>query len=169
MSIILENTAQILNVVKMAFPKFLSDPERSSAQCYQDIHTTFDKLECYWLSASLSTTNGLDNETSHAAFQKAQYRFLHEAQSVMSGAASSYKLSMLYSGSFIAAVACIIAAIIAYCTLPKTSSSSSSTLFLLTTSTLHGAMMFASSFVEEEQQFWYWIATSWAVYIHLRS
>ncbi|OKL56752.1 hypothetical protein UA08_07882 [Talaromyces atroroseus] len=169
MSIILENVAQTLNVVKMAFPRFLSDPERSIARCNQDIDSTFDKLECDWLAASLSITNGLDNEASHAAFQKAQYRFLHEAQSVMSGAASSYKLSMLYSGSFIAALACIMSAIVAYRTLPRSQTSVSSTLFLLTTATLHGAMMFASSFVEEEQQFWYWIATSWVVYIHLRS
>lgn len=168
MSIIQENHAQIMDVVTMAFPKFLSDPASVEGEdCDEGTHSTLSKLECHWIPAHLATLSGVKRESTYAAFEKVHYTFLHEAQNVMSSAASSYKLSLLYAGGFVAAAACLLSARIAFQTLPN--SGSSSTFFLLAISTLHGAMMFASSFVEEEQQFWYWISTSWMIYVHLKS
>lgn len=161
---LLENTVQIQNVIKMAYPKFSANGDKinevSSANRAELGSSALERLEYEFIAAGLSMSPDEKSTRSH-------YRFLHSAQSLMSGAASSYKLSMLYSGTLAAAFACLVSATVAYYTLPTCRRSS--TTFLFITSMLHGAMMFASSFVEEEQQFWYWITTAWAVYIHLKS
>lgn len=161
---LLENTAQIQNVIKMAYPKFSTNGdminEVSSANGADLGSSALERLEYEFIAAGLSMSP--DEKST-----KAHYKFLHSAQGLMSGAASSYKLHMLYSGTLTVAFACLVSAVVVYYTLPA--SRISSTVYLFITSILHGAMMFASSFVEEEQQFWYWITTAWAVYIHLRS
>ncbi|EED12545.1 transferase (Gpi7), putative [Talaromyces stipitatus ATCC 10500] len=164
LTVLLENTAQIQKVIKMAYPKFFSNDkifkDVSNGNGAHLSSSALERLENELIAAGMS-------ESADESSQKAYYRFLHSAQSLMSGAASSYKLSMLYSGTLMAAFACLVSGVIAYCTL--STSQTSSTVFLFVTSMLHGSMMFASSFVEEEQQFWYWISTAWAVYIHLKS
>ncbi|KUL82339.1 hypothetical protein ZTR_10516 [Talaromyces verruculosus] len=164
LTMLLENTVQIQNVIRMAYPKFSANGDKinavSSANGAELGSSALERLEYEFIAAGLSMSPDEKSTRSH-------YKFLHSAQSLMSGAASSYKLSMLYSGTLAAAFACLVSATVAYYTLPTCRRSS--TTFLFITSMLHGAMMFASSFVEEEQQFWYWITTAWAVYIHLKS
>lgn len=159
-----ENTVQIQNVIKMAYPKFSTNGDKinevSSANGAVLGSSALERLEYEFIAAGLSMSPDERSTRTH-------YKFLHSAQSLMSGAASSYKLSMLYSGTLLSAFACLVSAVVAYYTL--STSRVSSMGFLVITSILHGAMMFASSFVEEEQQFWYWITSAWAVYIHLKS
>ncbi|EEA18857.1 transferase (Gpi7), putative [Talaromyces marneffei ATCC 18224] len=163
-TMLLENTVQIQNVIKMAYPKFSTNGDKinevSSANGTGLGSSALERLEYEFIAAGLSMSPDEKSTRTH-------YKFLHSAQSLMSGAASSYKLSMLYSGTLTVAFACLVSAFIAYYTLPTPLVAS--TVFLFITSVLHGAMMFASSFVEEEQQFWYWITTAWTVYIHLRA
>lgn len=161
---LLENTVQIQNVIKMAYPKFSANGDKinkvSGANGAELGSSALERLEYEFIAAGLSMSPDEKSTMTH-------YKFLHSAQSLMSGAASSYKLSMLYSGTLVAAIACFASAVVAYYTLSTSRHSPTGILFI--TSMLHGAMIFASSFVEEEQQFWYWITTAWAVYIHLKS
>jgi ethanolaminephosphotransferase len=164
LGILLDNTQQILDIVKMAFPKHSFNPETSVTDCTAGVQSSIEELECEWISI-LELLTGIDSHVSHDVLQKAIYRFLYRAQSLMSGAASTYKLSMLFSGSLAAAAACVFSLVVAFGPLRK---SGFPGVFLVVTALLSGAIMFASSYVEEEQQYWYWIVTAWAAYLHIR-
>lgn len=148
----------------MAFPKYSFNPETSLTDCTAGVQSSIEELECEWLSI-LELLTGLDSQVSQSVLQKAIYRFLYRAQSLMSGAASTYKLSMLFSGSLVAAASCVLSFAVAFGPLRKAGFPG---IFLMATALLGGAIMFASSFVEEEQQYWYWIVTAWAAYLHIR-
>lgn len=148
----------------MAFPKHSFNPETSLTDCTAGVQSNIEELECEWISI-LGLLADVDGHVSHDLLQKAIYRFLYRAQSLMSGAASTYKLSMLFSGSLVAAASCVFSLVIAFGPLRK---SGFPGLFLVVTALLSGAIMFASSYVEEEQQYWYWIVTAWAAYLHIR-
>lgn len=94
------------------------------------------------------------------------FRFSYMAQRLMSRTASNYDLARLYQGLLFSGVAVLLslpAILIPF-------SKASRTGILLTLSIAgYCSMMFASSYVEEEQQFWYWVATGWIFYLHLRS
>ncbi|KAH8689708.1 putative sulfatase [Talaromyces proteolyticus] len=162
LSITLENAKQILGIIKMAYPKYSFNPETSNTNCLQ-AQSTIEELECEWLSIIELLKN---NSVSPDIIQEALYRFLYKAQSIMSSAASSYKVSMLLCGSIAVSAACILSFFVSLGPLRR---SGFPGIFLIGTAVLSGGIMFASSYVEEEQQFWYWIVTAWTTYIHIRS
>lgn len=98
--------------------------------------------------------------------ESALLHFSRTAQSVMSSTSGNYDVTRLSLGLS----ACGIAALII---LPSTykllSRFRHAGTFLMFSVLAYGAMMFASSYVEEEQQFWYWIATGWTFYLHVKS
>ena len=112
---LLENTVQIQNVIKMAHPKFSANGDKinevSSAKGAAPGSSALERLEYEFIAAGLSMSPDEKSTMTH-------YKFLHSAQSLMSGAASSYKLSMLYSGTLTAAFACFVSAVVAFYTSP---------------------------------------------------
>jgi ethanolaminephosphotransferase len=92
-------------------------------------------------------------------------QFMHEAQDVMSSAASDYNVPRLFIGTGLAVLICILSLL----AVPSLRPISSAGLYYSLTLTLYAVLMFASSYVEEEHNFWYWIASGWFFYLYLTS
>lgn len=92
-------------------------------------------------------------------------QFLHAAQRTMSNTASSYAVSSLVSGMFLAGLSVMLA----LCAVKKPWLPTFSGLFFTLVTLLYGIMMFASSYVEEEQHFWYWITCAWTLCLYARA
>jgi ethanolaminephosphotransferase len=92
-------------------------------------------------------------------------QFMHEAQDVMSSAASNYNVPRLFIGTGLAVLICILSLL----AVPSLRPISSAGLYYSLTLTLYAVLMFASSYVEEEHNFWYWIASGWFFYLYLTS
>ena len=90
-------------------------------------------------------------------------QFMHDAQEIMSSAASNYDVPRLFIGTGFASLICILS----FFALPSLRPLSSAGLFFFLTLTLYAVLMFASSYVEEEHNFWYWITSGWFFLIHL--
>src|SRR5690242_14959262 len=90
---------------------------------------------------------------------------MHDAQDIMSSAASNYDVHRLFLGTTLALFICVLA----FLTLLPLQSVSSAGLYYFLTITLYTVLMFASSYVEEEHNFWYWITSGWFLYLFLHS
>lgn len=90
---------------------------------------------------------------------------MHEAQGVMSSAASNYDVPRLFLGTGLAIFVCILS----FFTVPSLRPISSAGIHYSLTLTLYAVLMFASSYVEEEHNFWYWITSGWFFYLYLGS
>ena len=90
-------------------------------------------------------------------------QFMHDAQEIMSSAASNYDVPRLFIGTGFASLICILS----FFALPSLRPLSSAGLFFFLTLTLYAVLMFASSYVEEEHNFWYWITSGWFFLIYL--
>ena len=88
---------------------------------------------------------------------------MHDAQEIMSSAASNYDVPRLFIGTGFASLICILS----FFALPSLRPLSSAGLFFFLTLTLYAVLMFASSYVEEEHNFWYWITSGWFFLIYL--
>jgi ethanolaminephosphotransferase len=166
LKILLDNSKQILEVVKTTFPQHAFDPNMPEKECRNIIQSDIEKLECAWsgildLLKDPDTARDLQPEIESALLQ-----FLHKSQKVMSSTASNYKISRLYLGSLAVGIAALISLGAVYESL-RTSGCSG--VFLMAAVVGNGSMMFASSYVEEEQQFWYWIITGWTIYLYMKS
>lgn len=80
----------------------------------------------------------------------------------MSGAASSYDLSMISYGMGVAILSTLSA--FAACR-PASYYAGSSSLVFSAITLAYGVMMFASSYIEEEQHFWYWVTSGWLIWL----
>ncbi|KAL1963199.1 hypothetical protein VTN77DRAFT_8632 [Rasamsonia byssochlamydoides] len=166
LKILLENSRQILEVVKATFPGHAFDPKMPLEKCRNIIQSDIEQLECAW-----SEIHDLLQETdtvrdSQSEIESALFQLLRKAQKIMSSTASNYKIPRLYLGSLTAGIAVLISLLAAYKPLRD---SGFSGMFLMVAVVGNGCMMFASSYVEEEQQFWYWIMTAWTIYLYMRS
>jgi ethanolaminephosphotransferase len=93
------------------------------------------------------------------------FKWLKEAQELMSGTASNYDVPKLVTGQIITGVGLMLAAMSAGPTiarLPRTS------LPLIAMTLVYGATMTASSFVEEEHHFWYWATSFWLALLWIK-
>ena len=90
---------------------------------------------------------------------------MHDAQDVMSSAASNYDVPRLFLGTGLAILICILS----FLTVPSLRPISSAGLYYSLTLILYAVLMFASSYVEEEHNFWYWITSGWFFYLYLGS
>lgn len=92
-------------------------------------------------------------------------KFMHDAQDIMSSAASNYDVPRLYLGTGLAVLICVIS----FVALPPLRSMSSAGIYYFLTLALYGVLMFASSYVEEEHNFWYWMTSGWLFYLFVDS
>ena len=90
---------------------------------------------------------------------------MHDAQDIMSSAASNYDVPRLFLGTGLASLTCVLS----FFTLPLLRPVSSAGLYYFLTLALYAVLMFASSYVEEEHNFWYWITSGWFLYLFLHS
>ena len=84
---------------------------------------------------------------------------MSETQSVLGGAASSYKVARMLSGVGLAAISVVLALI----SMPSLGHLTTKGLFATVSIALLGLMMFGSSYVEEEQHYWYWLTPCWVL------
>lgn len=92
-------------------------------------------------------------------------KFMHDAQNIMSSAASNYDVPRLFLGTALALIVCILA----FFTLPPVRPISLDGLYYFLTLALYAVLMFASSYVEEEHNFWYWMTSGWFFYLFIYS
>ncbi len=90
---------------------------------------------------------------------------MHDAQDIMSSAASNYDVTKLFLGTALSTLICVLS-LMALLPLQSTSTAG---LFYILALTLYAVLMFASSYVEEEHNFWYWITSGWLFYLFLYS
>lgn len=162
LNILLQNTRQILRIVRATFPKHSFDFQSTSTICEKEDPSEVEELQCDWRNAMALVQ---DETAEHDQVEAALYKFLRRAQDIMSGTAANYKVNMLITGSVIAAMAALTAFALSFQSLR---SSGLTGLFLVLVVLGNGAIMFASSFIEEEQQFWYWTTSAWMAYVHIR-
>jgi ethanolaminephosphotransferase len=90
---------------------------------------------------------------------------MHDAQEIMSSAASNYDVPRLFVGTALALLICVLSL---FTLLPLRPVSPAGIYYFLTLA-LYAVLMFASSYVEEEHNFWYWITSGWFSYLFLSS
>jgi ethanolaminephosphotransferase len=138
-----------------------------------------DKLACRWGNAVASMAQEDDslkqihlnkvgrphieslNDTLHIKSANIA-KFMHDAQNIMSNAASNYDVPRLFLGTALALIVCILS----FFTLPAMRPTSDGFYYFLTL-TLYAVLMFASSYVEEEHNFWYWVTSGWFFYLFI--
>ncbi|KAI0156639.1 alkaline phosphatase-like protein [Hypoxylon sp. FL1284] len=165
LQILVRNAQQILDIIAATYSSPTSAGRQYSPDCRHP-GSTAEELACEWKNISedieqLRATDDLDD-----AWIARVSKWLSEAQTLMSGMASNYDISMLAYGQLAAA----LASIAAICAVASSAVTTASSLmpFVLTT-ILYGVMMFASSYVEEEQHFWYWTTSAWLFYLTVKS
>ncbi|KAG0648280.1 Glycosylphosphatidylinositol-anchor biosynthesis 7 [Hyphodiscus hymeniophilus] len=136
--ILLRNARQVLSIVTATFPSF--ETEGPLDKC-DEASSSIEELACQW-------------------------RWLKQAQQLMSGTASNYDMSKLIAGQVLAALTLLLSV-----------GASSSIIFgsfrtvmpLISISLAYGIMMSASSYVEEEHHFWYWATTAWLTLLWIKN
>lgn len=86
-------------------------------------------------------------------------QFLREAQTILSGMASNYNVTMLHLGIFAALCALLLSGSSTYNVLRQ--ANPLDILLVVVGLVTYFLMMFASSYVEEEHQFWFWLLPAW--------
>ncbi|KKK25071.1 hypothetical protein ARAM_003137 [Aspergillus rambellii] len=166
--LLIENSKQLLDTVKEAYPGFSVDRDAMEAGCNSKSQTSVEETRCAWFHAQelLRQFDADNGSASQSEVESSLLHFLKTSQSLMSSAASNYNLKYLSLGIFVSGLAVLFALPASYRVL---SGEKHAGLFFALSILSYGALMFASSYVEEEQQFWYWIFTGWAFYLHIRS
>ncbi|KAJ4987461.1 gpi ethanolamine phosphate transferase 2 [Stagonosporopsis vannaccii] len=157
------NARQIKRIVEATYPSQSFDDEASpllleSLQC--DDLDSGEKLACRWDSIMRSMHYDTDDSK-----QRHLNVFMHDAQDIMSSAASNYDVPRLFTGTALASLICALV----FSTILPLRSVSSAGLYYVFTLILYAVLMFASSYVEEEHNFWYWITSGWFFYLFLHS
>lgn len=88
---------------------------------------------------------------------------MHDAQDIMSSAASNYDVPRLFIGTALASLICVSS----FFALPSLRPFSSTGVYYFSTLVLYTVLMFASSYVEEEHNFWYWATSGWFCYLFI--
>lgn len=154
----------MLGTIKAAFPNREFDIRPSPRHCDSKM-SGIEGLECSWHSISDMLKASDTRNNTLPEIESALFQFLYMAQELMSHTASNYDLTKLYQGLLFSGAAALLSLPAVFTPLSKLGRAS---IFLIVSISGYCCMMFASSYVEEEQQFWYWIATGWSFYLHIR-
>ncbi|KAI1773691.1 alkaline phosphatase-like protein [Hypoxylon cercidicola] len=165
LQILVRNARQILDIVAATYSSPTSLGKQLSLDCRRP-SSPAEELTCEWQKISGTVDKVPATEDLDDAWIADVSKWLSKAQSLMSGMASNYNMSMLFYGELAAA----LASVAAICAVASSALTPTTSLvpFGLTT-ILYGIMMFASSYVEEEQHFWYWTTSAWLFYLTIRS
>ncbi|KAJ4311565.1 major facilitator super transporter protein, partial [Neodidymelliopsis sp. IMI 364377] len=157
------NARQIKRIVEatyasQSFEDRLLPQTTESDEC--DYSDSGQKLACRWQAV----VRGLAHEDADMKDHHLN-TFMHDAQEIMSSAASNYDVSRLFVGTALALLICVLS----FFTLPPLRPVSPTGIYYFLTLALYTVLMFASSYVEEEHNFWYWITSGWFSYLFLSS
>ncbi|KAF2630219.1 alkaline phosphatase-like protein [Macroventuria anomochaeta] len=157
------NAKQIKHIVEATYTSQSFDdqalaPGHGLSDC--DYSDSGEKLACRWNRF----VRGLAHDEEDVQ-QAHLTKFMHDAQDIMSSAASNYDVPRLFLGTAFAFLICVLS----FFTLPSLRPTSSAGLYYFLTLGLYAVLMFASSYVEEEHNFWYWITSGWVFYLFLHS
>ncbi|XXH04428.1 hypothetical protein Hte_010843 [Hypoxylon texense] len=156
---------QILDIVAATYSSSTSLGKQYSPDCRYP-SSPAEELTCEWWQIGGAIEKIPATEDIDDAWIADVSKWLSKAQTLMSGMASNYDMSMLMYGGLAAALASI-AAICAVAS--STVKTTASLVPFMAITVLYGIMMFASSYVEEEQHFWYWTTSAWLFYLTVRS
>lgn len=173
------NARQIKRIVEATYSSQTFDDDaahRGSEVVDCDALDSGEKLACRWNNVVRSMAHDGDdlkqhhlNKVGRNPYNRYQNtdknKFMHDAQEIMSSAASNYDVPRLFLGTGLASLICVLA----FSTLFPLRSVSSAGLFYFLTLALYTVLMFASSYVEEEHNFWYWITSGWFFYLFVYS
>ncbi|KAF2999396.1 major facilitator super transporter protein [Curvularia kusanoi] len=157
------NARQIKRIVEatftsQSFEQAVLSSGTAISQC--DGLDSGEKLACRWANAVTSMAQD-NNEAKQDHLKK----FMHDAQDIMSSAASNYDVPRLVLGAALALLICMLS----FFTLPSLRPFSSTGVYYFFTLALYAVLMFASSYVEEEHNFWYWMTSGWFFYLFIYS
>ncbi|KAI1799940.1 alkaline phosphatase-like protein [Daldinia bambusicola] len=165
LQILVRNAKQILDIVTASFSGSSSVGKMPNLDCIRP-GSGAEELACEWQQISQVTEKALHETNPDEDHITNVSEWLSRAQTLMSGMASNYDMSMLIYGE-VAALVASVAAVYALIASSPTAASKLAPLMLITV--MYGIMMFASSYVEEEQHFWYWSTSAWLFYLAIRS
>ncbi|KIW20627.1 hypothetical protein PV08_01203 [Exophiala spinifera] len=152
-NLLYENAEQIHRIAQATFPAaFAQAPPDCSTASGDDASV----LACLWYQVEIAHSDRTAPSTSIPSLTT----FLYKAQTLLSGTASNYDLTMMQAGIALATLAlglCLPSFI------PSLLRAGVDGVMLGFTMLMYTITMFASSYVEEEHQFWYWIFSAWLV------
>lgn len=155
--ILYENALQMYDIATATFSDTFTRGEHDLS-CDGGALTDEERLSCAWLRLGHAAKRAQSGENGYDGAIKAAHKFLKLGQEVLSGTASNYDLTKMYSGIALAGLASVLSLIGGRSHFLKPGVDEIS--FIVLTGT-YAITMFASSYVEEEQQFWYWILGAW--------
>ncbi|KAJ9635272.1 uncharacterized protein PV06_09319 [Exophiala oligosperma] len=152
-SLLYENAEQIHRIAEATFPDAFG---QISTDCSATSGDDASRLACLWRQVETAHSD-LATRTASIPTLKS---FLYKAQTLLSGTASNYDLTIMQAGVAMATLAlglCLPSFI------PSLLQSGVDGIILGFTMLVYIITMFASSYVEEEHQFWYWMLSAWLV------
>lgn len=157
-----ENAEQIHRIAEATFPTEFA-AQATVSGCSTSTGEDAAILACLWQRV-VEGRRAASSEVSTERIDQLK-RFLHNAQSLLSGAASNYGLGSMQMGIALSAVALLL------CVPSFTRGALQAGfdgIFLIFIMLMYAITMFASSYVEEEHQFWYWTLGGWLLLLHFK-